>query len=265
MLVECSEDIGSIDLTSSPPGSLEPTGHRRPSSDPRRLSPEQLGNGHADFSGAPHQAGIDVVVDVADLNRLRHSHSLSCTNACLHEIAHQDGTIGIGVAGSPADEPLRRAIELLIGAAFAMTLSLAPWPWEGAAAPARRAIATAWNMVAALWEAPAGEREAAELAALSALAGARAALPREADSSYEASLQRCGESFERAVAETRADDTGGAAVEGEVSRREAGQLRPSRGLRSESRSSSSSLGRLTQSGRYPPARRRRYRWTREVS
>jgi uncharacterized membrane protein YccC len=150
--------------------------------------------------------------------------------------------IGIGVAGSPADEPLRRAVELLIGAAFAMTLTLAPWPWEPLR-PARRAITTAWNRVAALWEAPAGEREAAELAALSALAGARAALPREADCSYEASLERCGESFERAVAETRAGDSGGAAGEGAVSRREAGQLRPSRGSRSESRSPSSLFGR----------------------
>jgi hypothetical protein len=36
--------------------------------------------------------------------------------------------IGIGIAGTPADQPLQRAAELGVGAVLAMALSLAPWP-----------------------------------------------------------------------------------------------------------------------------------------
>jgi DNA-binding XRE family transcriptional regulator len=86
MVIKCGEDFGSVDPTRSPTGPLEPSGHRWPRGYPRSLRPEQLRNRHSGFGSAPRQACVYVVVDISDLDGLRHLPDLImqiCMTACI--------------------------------------------------------------------------------------------------------------------------------------------------------------------------------------
>jgi hypothetical protein len=73
VLVERGQHIRAIDLTRPATGPLKPAGDRRSRRDPRRLGPEEFGDRHASLGSTPDQAGVHVVVEIADLDRLGHA------------------------------------------------------------------------------------------------------------------------------------------------------------------------------------------------
>jgi hypothetical protein len=107
VLIQRGPHFGSIDTRRAPPRALEPSGYRRARCNPRGFRPHQLGHAHAGLSGAPHQAGVHVVVEVADLNRLRHPSRLSCMIACLHERPHERA-LTVHLSLRPAQLAVRR-------------------------------------------------------------------------------------------------------------------------------------------------------------
>ena len=62
--------------------SRQPLVHRGAGGQPRRLAAEQLRNGQPGFGSPTRQGDIHVVVDVANLNGLRHSSIIPCVSAC---------------------------------------------------------------------------------------------------------------------------------------------------------------------------------------
>jgi len=82
MLVKRGQHVRPIDATRPPTGPLKPAGHGRPRGDPRGFGPEKLGHRYSGLGGAPHQAGIHVVVKITDLDRLGHGGQV------YHAISH---------------------------------------------------------------------------------------------------------------------------------------------------------------------------------
>src|SRR5947199_1308432 len=71
-LIECCQNVGVIDVGGSAPRASEPFLHRRPTREAGRLSSKELRNRQAGLDRPTPERGVDVVVEVPDLDRLGH-------------------------------------------------------------------------------------------------------------------------------------------------------------------------------------------------
>jgi len=83
-LVERLEDVGARHRRRSAARACEPFLDGGPRREPGGFAAEQLRDREPGLSSTANEAGVYVVVEVADLDRLRHPGNVSCKFACCH-------------------------------------------------------------------------------------------------------------------------------------------------------------------------------------
>ena len=81
MLVERGDDLLVRDVRGASASALQPLPHARPGDQANGFPAEQLGHADAVLRRPSHELGIDLIVDIADLDRLGHALSVSCALA----------------------------------------------------------------------------------------------------------------------------------------------------------------------------------------
>jgi len=113
--VEGGQDVMCLDVAGPSLGPLQPFGERRSRSDPCDLASQQLRNRHLQFGRLSGERRVHLIVEVSDLDGLRHNCILTCKIASPiggsgHEGVDHAVIDGVGRSAEPEGSRLSRAV-----------------------------------------------------------------------------------------------------------------------------------------------------------